>query len=78
MLLPLPSAICREDIYHTAIMRFTNLLRPSISISVHNFALPAFFASSSWYLTFNNLLKIFPLALFGMSFVNLTPPLNFL
>ena len=36
------------------------------------------FSSSSCALTFNSRLKILPLALFGISSTNLTPPLNLL
>lgn len=43
---------------------------------IYNFALT--FPSSSCALSFNTLLKIFPLTLLGISSTNFTPPLNFL
>ena len=54
--------------------------RPSIHTSnaiSYSFAFMRF-ASSSCALTFNSRLKILPLALFGISSTNLTPPLNLL
>jgi len=58
----------------------TNMNKPArdskIDTDLYNLAFGFLFSAS--YFCFNILLRIFPLTLFGISFVNLTPPLNFL
>jgi hypothetical protein len=49
----------------------------SNTTTLYNFALTGP-SDSAFSLSFNTLLKIFPLTLLGISSVNLTPPLNFL
>ncbi len=52
-----------------AAVLFTELFR-----LLYSFALLCLLASSSWYFSFSILLKIFPLADFGISSVKCTPP----